>query len=299
MATIIGTWEMSKDGVIKIEKEMDTMSSSDMVVKAAVEVENNPEYTSIGYGGLPNGEGVVQLDGGFMNGKTLQSGSVGGVEDIASPVTLAYEISFDKFNSFLVGKGAFKRAMELGLEKKNMLTQKATDSFNDRLEKVTKEDLCPYDGHDTVCFTAIDNNNDIAVGTSTSGLFMKKDGRLGDSPIIGSGFYAKNGFGAAAATGLGEDIMKTVVSYEIVKQLKTGENPMDVAFRCVKEANDDLVSMYGKAGDISVVCVNANGEYGAATNTKSFPFVVKKDDEQIMLGEVNAEGELEINPLAI
>ncbi len=114
----------------------------------------------------------------------------------------------------------------------------------------------------------------MSVATSTSGLFMKKRGRLGDSPIIGSGFYCDSETGAATATGVGEDLMKGCTSYEIVRRMAQGMTPQQAADSVVCELEDKLMSRFDRAGDLSVVCMNRRGEFGAATNIKTFSFVV-------------------------
>ena len=114
----------------------------------------------------------------------------------------------------------------------------------------------------------------MSVATSTSGLFMKKRGRLGDSPIIGSGFYCDSQIGAATATGVGEDLMKGCTSYEIVRRMAQGMTPQQAADSVVFELEDNLMSRFGRVGDLSVVCMNNRGEFGAATNIKTFTFTV-------------------------
>src|SRR5690606_10503834 len=131
-----------------------------------------------------------------------------------------------------------------------------------RLKETIEKGLSPYDGHDTVGMVALDSRNSMAAGTSTSGLFMKKRGRVGDSPLSGSGFYVDSEIGGATATGLGEDIMKGCVSYEIVRLMKEGYTPQGAADKAVAELNDLLIKKRKKAGDISVVCINNKGEFG-------------------------------------
>src|SRR5690606_38630553 len=108
----------------------------------------------------------------------------------------------------------------------------------------------------------------------TSGLFMKKRGRTGDSPLSGSGFYVDSEIGGATATGLGEDIMKGCISYEIVRLMKDGYTPQEAADKAVYELNKLLVDRRKEAGDISVVCINNKGEFGVATNIEGFSFVI-------------------------
>ena len=106
---------------------------------------------------------------------------------------------------------------------------------------------------------------------------MKKPGRIGDSPLSGSGFYVDSRIGGASATGLGEDIMKGCISYEIVRLMEEGHHPQEAAEKAVYTLNKKLINRRGKSGDISVVCMNNKGEWGVATNINSFSFVVATD----------------------
>ena len=120
----------------------------------------------------------------------------------------------------------------------------------------------------------LDLAGDMVAGTSTSGLFMKKPGRVGDSPFIGSGLYVDSTIGGATATGLGEDLMKGVISYEIVRLMKEDLSPQKACEKAVSDLAERLKRTRGEAGDISVVAMNAKGDFGAASNIENFSFVV-------------------------
>ena len=106
-----------------------------------------------------------------------------------------------------------------------MLTDRAKIHYHNRTKEITNTELKPYSGHDTVGMVCLDTAGHMTSATSTSGLFMKHPGRLGDSPVCGSGFYVDSFVGGASATGLGEDVMKGCVSYEIVRLMKEGMHP--------------------------------------------------------------------------
>lgn len=275
---IIATWRMALEGIeegVKILK--DNGNSSDAIEKAVKMVEDFPYYKSVGYGGLPNENGEVELDAAFMDGDSLSIGAVAGIKDFKNPISIARKLSEEKVNSFLVGAGAEEYAHKNGFERKNMLTDRAIIHYKNRLKEAAEKGLSAYDGHDTVGMVALDNSNSMASGTSTSGLFMKKRGRTGDSAISGSGFYVDSEIGGATATGLGEDIMKGCSSYEIVRLMKEGYTPQQAADKAVSELNDLLIKRRKKAGDISVVCINNKGEFGVATNIEGFSFVITTD----------------------
>ncbi|WP_130805804.1 N(4)-(beta-N-acetylglucosaminyl)-L-asparaginase [Senegalia massiliensis] len=272
---IIATWRMALEGIEEGVKSLkNNGSSADAIEKAVKMVEDFPYYKSVGYGGLPNENGEVELDAAFMDGDCLSIGAVAGIKDFKNPISIARKLSEQKFNCFLVGAGAEEYAHKNGFERKNMLTDRAIIHYKNRLKETVEKGLSPYDGHDTVGMVALDNKDSMASGTSTSGLFMKKRGRTGDSAVSGSGFYVDSEIGGATATGLGEDIMKGCSSYEIVRLMKEGYTPQQAADKAVSNLNDLLIKRRKKAGDISVVCINNKGEFGVATNIENFSFVI-------------------------
>ena len=206
MYAMIATWRMALDGVSR-GKEMlaEGCCAADALESAIRMVEEREEYTSVGYGGLPNAQMQVELDAGFMDGDSLSIGAVGGIHDFASPFAIARRLSREPLNNFLVGSGAELYAHKHGFARRNMLSEAARARY---MRQRQEQPLQAYAGHDTVCMIALDHCGSMCAGTSTSGLFMKHPGRVGDSPIAGSGFYADSEVGCACATGLGEEVMK-------------------------------------------------------------------------------------------
>ncbi|MFD1393379.1 N(4)-(beta-N-acetylglucosaminyl)-L-asparaginase [Lacticaseibacillus jixianensis] len=273
----IATWRMAHEGVVKASKLLAANGSAGDAVETLInEVEAFPFYKSVGYGGLPNEEGVVEMDAAFMDGDTLAQGAVGGIQNVKHAVSVARALSHQHYNSFRVGEGATKFAMKNGFEMTNMLTDRAKARWQKRLKEL-QATAKPYDGHDTVGAIALAASGAMACGTSTSGLFMKKAGRVGDSPLSGSGYYVDSTIGGAAATGLGEDIMKGVLSYEIVRRMGEGETPQAACDHAVYPFIEKLKKRYGKAGEFSLVAMNNQGEWGTATNVE-FTFSVATAD---------------------
>ncbi|MGL5042248.1 MAG: N(4)-(beta-N-acetylglucosaminyl)-L-asparaginase [Culicoidibacterales bacterium] len=271
----IATWTMSQEALKTFENVVKKGGkASDFIPQMVKVVEDYPFYKSVGYGGLPNEAGIVQLDAAYMDGNTLAFGAVAGIEDFANPILIAQQLSENRYNSFLIGKGAIDYAKTAGFTQKQMLSPRAKKIWENRKKAITDQNLTPYDGHDTVCILGKDTSGTIIAATSTSGLFMKKDGRVGDSPISGSGLYANSKIGAAAATGLGEDIMKTCVSYQTVAYMEDGLTAQQAVDKAVKKATSILKTQSGKAGDISVVALDKEGNYGCATNMEEFSYVV-------------------------
>lgn len=288
---MIATWRMALEGVIEgAEILTNDGNAADAIEKAVKNVEDNPYYISVGYGGLPNEEMEVELDAAFMNGTTLDFGAIASIKDYANPVSIARSLSTDKVNNFLVGEGAAKYAHRNGFERKNMLTDRSKKHFKNKIHQLTVSDhkLSPYAGHDTVGMVALDADGLMTSATSTSGLFMKKPGRVGDSPVIGGGFYVDSEIGGATATGLGEDLMKGAMSYEIVQLMGNGLSPQEACEQAVDKLDKKLKERRGEAGDLSVVAMDKEGNYGAASNIDDFSFVIATAKQEAEVFVVDA-----------
>ena len=278
---IIATWRMAVEGItVASEMLKENKDAGDAIEAAIREVEDFPYYKSVGYGGLPNEEMVVELDAAYMDGDTLDIGAVAAIKDYANPVSIARRLSKEKVNSMLVGEGAEKFAHKEGFERKNMLTDRAKIHYKNRLREIKDLEIKPYSGHDTVGMVCLDTKGKMTSATSTSGLFMKKRGRIGDSALSGSGFYVDSEVGGATATGLGEDLMKGCISYEIVRLMKEGKHPQEACDIAVNQLDKELIRRRGKAGDLSLVALNNKGEWGVATNIADFTFSVATKNEE-------------------
>ena len=272
MYALIGTWELSLKGMLEASDILRAGGSADdAVLRAVTSAEDDPEYESVGYGGLPDRHGRVTCDAAFMDGASLRMGGVIGVEGIASPIRAARLLCGRETNCLLAGRGAERFALEMGLPMRDMLTPSSRRRWMEAVAR-GREKLTAYTGHDTVCVLALDRESHLAAGTSTSGLFMKDPGRVGDSPLIGSGFYCDDRYGAAAATGLGEDIMRGCLSYETVSLMKRGASPRDACREALGELTARKIALGEDAGSISLIALAPDGRFGAATTLPLFPF---------------------------
>lgn len=259
----------------------------DAVEGAANIIELDPEDTSVGYGGLPNERGVVQLDASFMDGKTYSAGAVASLENIKTPASVAKLVMQRTDHVLLVGTGALEFARAWGFSEENLLTEKARkiwlrwkeemspmDDWGapEHLQNIIQKEAYRHDfpgiehHYGTTNVLAIDANGDIAGCTTTSGLSFKLNGRVGDSPIIGAGLYADNEVGAAGATGRGEDVIKSCASYFIVLRMKEGRTPQQAC----EDALEMIVDRYRKVNpdfypSEKFVAINKSGEVGCAT----------------------------------
>ena len=271
---VIATWRMAHDGVKKASQLLQANGTAGDAVEALIKtVEAYPYYKSVGYGGLPNENGEVEMDAAFMDGDTLAQGAVAGIHEVLHAVSVARALSHDHYNSFLVGQGATQYAQLNGFEMRNMLTDRAKKRWEKRRAELADAKIKPYDGHDTVGAITLAPTGSMAAATSTSGLFMKRPGRVGDSPLSGSGFYVDSDIGGAAATGLGEDIMKGCLSYEIVRRMGEGSTPQEACDEAVYPFIEKLKRRYGKAGEFSLIALDRAGNWGVATNVE-FTFSV-------------------------
>ena len=272
MYAIIGTWKMSYTGIAEAREMLaQGCCAGDAVQHAIVRVEDEPSYSSVGYGGLPDCSGHVMLDAAYMDGNSLRFGAIMSAENIQNPIRAARKLCGRETNCVLAGRGAEQFAVENGLPLRNMCTEASMQQWRDALQQQNRK-MDAYQEHDTVCVIARDENGALVAGTSTSGLFMKATGRVGDSPIIGSGFYCDSRYGAAAATGLGEDIMRGCLSYEIVSLMRYGSTPQQACEKALKGLADRKIQLGEDAGSISVIAMAPDGTCGAATTLPVFPF---------------------------
>lgn len=258
-------------------------SALDAVEKATNIIEEDPEDSSVGYGGLPNERGVVQLDASIMDGKTFSAGSVASLENIKYPSSVARLVMERTDHVMLVGPGALEFAKSWGFQEENLLTEAAREEWllwreshsdeddwgaPDHLkgrEQGAQQNEEPAETHGTVNVLAVDANGDIAGITSTSGLSYKIPGRVGDSPIIGAGLYLDNDVGAAGATGRGEDVIKSCATYYIVMRMKEGRSPQQAC----EDALQMIAQRYRAVGldflpGETFRAINKDGQYGCA-----------------------------------
>lgn len=276
--TVIATWKMALEGVRQAADQLQKLErSADALTSVIRSVEEDLRFHSVGTSGLPNREGVIQLDGAFMDGDTLSVGAVGALEQLASPFLLARHLSTLPFNNVLAGSDALRYALAHGFAKHELMTPAAWEKYQSRLQEETAG-LTSYKGHDTVGVCCLDTWGTITVGTSTSGLFMKEPGRIGDSPLCGCGFYADSEWGAAAATGVGEDIMKGCLCHEAVMRMRWGQSAAQAAAEAAAELDARLIQKRGHAEAISLICLDRQGRIGVGTNIK-FAFVTASDHQ--------------------
>ena len=246
----------------------------DAIEKSANVTELDEEDTSVGYGGLPNERGIVQLDASIMYGPTHNCGSVAALEGIKTPSSVARLVMERTDHIHLVGKGAQEFAVYHGFKLESLLTEKARKQWLKWKENLSeKDDWFPpengdYDGgrpSGTINVLALDNLGDMAGITTTSGMAWKIPGRIGDSPIIGAGLYVDNQVGAMGATGRGEELLRSCGSFFGVEQMRAGKSPQE-ACEAVCQRIIDINGGKNKVNfNDKMVAINKDGQVGCAS----------------------------------
>ena len=245
----------------------------DAIEKSANVTELDPRDTSVGYGGLPNEDGVVQLDASIMYGPNHNCGSVAALEGIKTPSSVARLVMERTDHIHLVAEGAQNFARMHGFKVENLLTESTRKIWVKWKENLSDKDdyFPPADGNydqerttGTINILAVDKNSDIAGITTTSGLAWKIPGRVGDSPIIGAGLYLDNEVGAVAATGRGEEMIRSCGSFLGVELMRNGRSPQEACEDVCKR----IIDINGGPSKVDfndkIVALSKSGEVGCA-----------------------------------
>ncbi|HTV60827.1 MAG TPA: N(4)-(beta-N-acetylglucosaminyl)-L-asparaginase [Verrucomicrobiae bacterium] len=270
----------------------------DAVLAVVTKVEDDPNVDTVGYGGLPNEDGVVQLDACVMHGPTAKCGAVGAIEKIKNPSLVARVVMERTNHTFLVGPGATEFAVDEGFETMNLLTDrsrvawlawKAKSSENwrpgldspewkahlsawlDTPEKLAWkehiESVVEHPPTGTINCLAVDAKGNISGTTTTSGLAWKINGRVGDSPIIGAGLFVDNEVGAAGSTGRGEENIKIAGGHTIVELMRQGMSPTDACLEALRRVQANYKAFPERLDDfhLQFYAINKDGQHGAST----------------------------------
>lgn len=240
--------------------------------------ELDPDDQSVGLGGLPNEEGVVQLDASCMHGPTKRAGAVSSIEDIATPSLVAKAVMDYTDHVMLTGPGARKFAIAMGFKTQNLLTEKSRQDWMRWKSRLNATDFWLDHNDDikikfttgTINMNAVTATGDIASVTTTSGMAYKIPGRVGDSPIVGAGQYCDNLVGAAGSTGRGEANIKACASFLAVEFMRQGMAPQAALIKVLERVSamtePRLLDASGKPKfDLEFYAVAKDGRYAGAT----------------------------------
>ncbi|MEW6302125.1 MAG: N(4)-(beta-N-acetylglucosaminyl)-L-asparaginase [Verrucomicrobiota bacterium] len=275
----------------------------DAVIAGVNIVEDDPKDTSVGYGGLPNEEGVVELDASVMHGPSGRGGSVASIQNIKNPSKVARVVMERTDHVLIVGAGALKFAKAHGFKEENLLTDEAREAWLKWKENLSPNDdwLPPHDKdtknigqlwqanrrhYGTINCNALDLNGGLSGCTTTSGLAFKIPGRVGDSPILGAGLYVDNDVGAAGSTGRGEANLLACSSVMVVEYMRQGKSPEAACLlACERIARQTkmkrLLDDDGRpAFDVRFYAINKRGEFGSASIWSGGTFTVNTGERQ-------------------
>lgn len=286
----------SANGKVGIQEAMSVLRSGRSALDAVEDgircVESNPDDHTVGYSGLPNLVGDVELDASIMDGRTLLAGAVGAVKNCEHAISLARKVMEELPHVMLVGSGAERFAREMGFPERNLLTAEAKRvwreifdrevpsvyaeriTYLDSIRRFARMAADPERPNETANFIARDAHGNLASGVSTSGWAWKYPGRLGDSPIIGAGNYADNRYGAAACTGRGEMAIRVCTAHSVVMNLRMGMSLTDAGTAAVKDLKC-LVDPH--IGRVSIIAMDAEGNHAGFSNVPDGTYVYMTD----------------------
>ncbi|HEX9574580.1 MAG TPA: N(4)-(beta-N-acetylglucosaminyl)-L-asparaginase [Myxococcales bacterium] len=296
----------SSNGLRAAERAVHLLQQGSDPLDAAIAgvniVEDDPADMTVGYGGVPNFDGVVQLDACVMHGPTARAGAVASLEGVKNPSKLARLVMETTDHVLLVGPGARAFADANGFARENLLTEKARkvwlywrqnlsandkwlEPAPDKLDPEVKAFIDQFGWDDfrkpksggTLHISAVDARGDLAGCTSTSGLFFKMPGRVGDSPLIGAGCFTDNEVGSAGSTGRGEANILVSGGHLAVELMRQGRHPKDACVEVLRRIAQTtreprLLDAQGRPGfGITFYALSKRGEYGSASMYDASP----------------------------
>ena len=283
-------------------------------------VELDPEDSSVGYGGLPNADGIVQLDSCCMHGPKKRAGGVAEIEGVRTPSKVAQMVMDQTDHHLLVGKGAQDFARNMGFKIEDDLnTEKSRSAWlewkrrTDPLHYLTPKDrqiafhnvamemiadgwIDPEHYYGTINCDGINAKGEICGVTTTSGLSWKIPGRAGDSPILGAGLYVDGEVGAAGSTGRGEANLYNLCSFVIVDEMRRGAHPKDAALAALRRVAKNTIEkrlLNGRGQPnfgLNFYCLNAKGEYAGVAMYESTYAVCTENGAQTLKTDALYEG---------
>ena len=279
----IATWPFGRAAVsVAIDQLRAGKSALDAAISGAQAVEDDPKVESVGFGGIANAIGTVQLDACVMDGQTLACGAVAALENVRHPAALARRVMEKTPHVLLVGEGARWFALQQGFPLETLLTPESVANWEKRRPKPDRPappQVPPgtEQNHDTVTVLALDQKGHLGGVCTTSGLAHKLPGRVGDSPLIGAGLYVDDAAGAAGATGVGEEIIRISGSFYVVEQMRSGKTPQEACELAVKRVNATAVRRGVHPVGVAFLALDPQGRIGAAcTAPAKFQYAVAR-----------------------
>lgn len=269
---VIATWDNRKATAAAWDILSAGGRALDAVEAGARVAEADPKDTSVGYGGLPDRDGNVTLDACIMD-EFGNAGSVTYLKHIKHPISVARRVMEKTPHVILSGDGALEFALSEGFTKENLLTEEARRAWEAWKVKSEYRPVINSERHDTIGIVAIDAQRRLAGACSTSGMAFKMHGRVGDSPIIGAGMFVDNEAGAAAATGLGELVLKTLGSFLIVEEMRRGKHPQKAVETVIRRIAQKYPQQ-ARENQVGLVALDRRGRHGAFSLQPGFNYTL-------------------------
>jgi len=276
LPVVIATWSVKQATKMAWQSMEQGSSALDAVIAGCAIEEANALGQSVGIGGLPDRDGRVTLDACVMNEKG-DYGAVLCMQNIKHPIAVAKKVMEDTPHVILAGVGAEEFAVSQGFKRENLLTEQSKKDWEIWKKTSKYKPIINIENHDTIGMLAIDKNGTISGGCTTSGLAYKMPGRVGDSAIVGSGLFVDNEIGAATATGLGEEVLKTVGSYLIVELMRQGKSPQEACELAILRIIEKTPNF--EDFQVGYIAVNKKGETGAYSIHEGFTATTYQDQK--------------------
>jgi N4-(beta-N-acetylglucosaminyl)-L-asparaginase len=277
---VIATWPFGMTAVkAALELLQQDKPALDAALAGAQVIEDDPKVHSVGYAGLANAIGTVQLDACVMDGHSLNCGAVAGLENVRHAAALARRVMEKTPHVLLVGEGARLFALEQGFPLQNLSTPESLALWEKERPR-RQAPAAPAQSaratgeeglfsHDTVAVLALDKKGSLGGVCTTSGLAHKMPGRVGDSPLIGHGLYVDDSAGAAGATGVGEEIIRAGGTLLIVEAMRSGRSPQEACEQAVRKINALAVRRGVHPAQAAFLALDPKGNIGAASTAQT------------------------------
>lgn len=278
------TWAFGRMANEEAHRTLAAGSLLDAIEQGIRLIESDAGNHSVGLGGTPNADGVVELDACIMDGSTYNAGSVAGMTGIAHPISVARRVMEETKHVMLVGEGARKFAIDQGLEQIDLLTEDRRQKWE--AWKKEQVEMSLQESHDTIALVGRGADGTLAGGCSTSGWGYKLAGRVGDSPIIGGGLYVDGKVGAAGATGVGENVMRYCGSFLVVELMARGATPEEACIETVQSIGRKDPQALDQV-HVNFVAIDRHGRHGGAGSDDGFAYSVTIEGESEVIDAVH------------
>lgn len=272
----VSTWNHGVPANEEAQKVIDNGGNVvDAVVKGVNLIESDPQYTSVGYGGLPDRDGHVTLDAALMDGKG-NAGCVCFLQGFKNPISIARKVMEETPHVILVGEGAAQFARSQGFEEVDLLTSASKKAWEEWKIKSEYSPEVNVENHDTIGLVGL-HQGELAASCTTSGMAFKMHGRVGDSPILGAGLFSDGEVGACAATGLGEYVLKSQTSFLVIEFMRQGNSAEKACYLALERIKQKFLDPNPELEfQVGLVALGVDGDYAGYSLLPGYQYAVTK-----------------------